>query len=185
MCFSPNTAQKHKRWLSRVLKLPYGDGPGKYLGLPTEFGVSKAELFHSLSDKLSGKLHGWSQKFLTHAGKEILLKSAALPITNFASSHFKIPMSIHNSIRKEATHFLWGGTVDEPKIHWMSWKRLCSSKERGELGLRDQWTHNKALLSKVAWRLYSDPGSTWAQFMKSIYFPHCDFLEAQLGNSPS
>ncbi|XP_042487207.1 uncharacterized protein LOC122067419 [Macadamia integrifolia] len=41
LTFSPNTYERFKRWFSRVLKVPYGDGPSTYLGLPTDFEISK------------------------------------------------------------------------------------------------------------------------------------------------
>ncbi|XP_043699944.1 uncharacterized protein LOC122650608 [Telopea speciosissima] len=75
MTFSPNTRPRIKRWFSRVMKVPYGSGPKKYLGLPIDFGVSKATLFQDLSNKVRQRVEGWKSMLLSHAGKEVLLKS--------------------------------------------------------------------------------------------------------------
>ncbi|XP_042504810.1 uncharacterized protein LOC122081684 [Macadamia integrifolia] len=101
------------------------------------------------------------------------------------ASHFKLPITHHNHLKKAATKFYWGDGSDKNKIHWISWLRLCHSKERGGLGFRDPTLHNKALLVKVAWRFWYEPDTAWAKFMKSIYFPNCEFLNAKLGTNPS
>ncbi|XP_043700141.1 wall-associated receptor kinase 2-like [Telopea speciosissima] len=84
MTFSPNTHPRIKRWFSRIMKVPYGSGPKKYLGLPTDFGVSKATLFQDLSNKVRQKVEGWKSKLLTHAGNEVLLKSVIFSMSNYA-----------------------------------------------------------------------------------------------------
>ncbi|XP_043714777.1 uncharacterized protein LOC122663141 [Telopea speciosissima] len=166
-------------------QVEYGDGPSKYLGLPTHFGVSKKEIFNDIKEKTLNKLQGWKEKLLSHAGKEALIKSAVAPMANYASSHFKLPTSFHDSVRKASASFYWGDSEEKKNIHWMSWQRLCRPKSRGGLGFKDSKLQNRALLAKAAWRLWSSPNSHWAKFFKSIYFPHCDFLEARVGNRPS
>ncbi|XP_043692867.1 uncharacterized mitochondrial protein AtMg00310-like [Telopea speciosissima] len=84
-----------------------------------------------------------------------------------------------------ASNFYWGDIDGWPKMHWISWERLCLSKENGGLGFRDSSLHNSALLSKMAWRLWSDPNSLLFHFLKAIYFPHNDFLDATCGHRPS
>ncbi|CAI0547301.1 unnamed protein product [Linum tenue] len=55
--------------------------------------------------------------------------------------------------------FLWGSTQEHRRIHWRSWKLLCSSKQAGELGFREFGKFNQVLLAKVAWRVLSHPTS--------------------------
>ncbi|XP_043693124.1 uncharacterized protein LOC122643575 [Telopea speciosissima] len=73
--FSPNTTATTKRRISRILKIKYGEGPSKYLGLPTNFGVSKADLFRDIGSRISSRIQGWKQRLLSTAGKEILIKT--------------------------------------------------------------------------------------------------------------
>ncbi|XP_043717635.1 uncharacterized protein LOC122665544 [Telopea speciosissima] len=158
LTFSPNTHDRIKRWFSRILKVKNGDGPAKYLGLPTHFGVAKKDVFNDIKERTLSKLQGWKGKLLSHAGKEVLIKSAVAPM---------------------------GDSEENKRVHWMSWQRLCKPKSRGGLGFKDSKFQNRALLAKVAWRLWSSPNSHWAKFLKSIYFPQCDFLDARVGNLPS
>lgn len=55
----------------------------------------------------------------------------------------------------------------------------------GRMGFRDLHSYNKALLVKQAWRIVKNLNASWVKFLKSIYFPKCEFLESKCkkGNS--
>lgn len=52
----------------------------KYLGLPSLVWRNKKANFSDIKEKLSKKLVGWKGKFISKAGKEVLIKAVAQAI---------------------------------------------------------------------------------------------------------
>lgn len=46
----------------------------KYLGLPMVGGNSKVNTFRDLQEKITKRVMGWKEKFISKAGREILIK---------------------------------------------------------------------------------------------------------------
>jgi hypothetical protein len=56
----------------------------RYLGLPVHVGRSKGGTFAYLKDRIWNRIQGWKEKFLSWAGKEVLIKAVAQAIPTFA-----------------------------------------------------------------------------------------------------
>ncbi|KAM1406093.1 hypothetical protein ACFXTH_000797 [Malus domestica] len=82
--------------IGNTLGIPYKDGFGKYLGLQADFGLSKKAVFAEIRDKIEARLAGWSEQFLSQAGKEVLVKAVAMALPNFSMSCFKLPIGCFN-----------------------------------------------------------------------------------------
>ena len=50
----------------------------QYLGLPIIAGKSKINTFKGVREKITKKVTGWKEKFISQAGREILIKNVAL-----------------------------------------------------------------------------------------------------------
>ena len=68
---------------------------------------------------------------------------------------------------------------------WLSWEKMCTPKEAGDMGFRDLKAFNLALLSKQGWRLQTCNNSLFHRVFQVKYFPNGDFLSATLGTKPS
>ncbi|KAL1204624.1 putative mitochondrial protein [Cardamine amara subsp. amara] len=127
----------------------------------------------------SGKNHD-----ISLCGKETLIKAVALSMPVYAMSCFKLTKTSISNLTSAICDFWWNSVEAKQKIHWVSWDKLCLSKENGGLGFRDLECFNQALLAKQAWRLIQDPDSLFARIVKIIYFLESDFLEALMGARP-
>jgi len=67
--FSGNCPAALKHNLATQLRVPVLQKTGKYLGIPTEWGQSKKEMFAWILARVNSKLAGWKEKLLTKAGK--------------------------------------------------------------------------------------------------------------------
>ena len=47
----------------------------KYLGLPSLVGRNKSNTFQQLKERVTNKLVGWKENFLSMAGREVLIKA--------------------------------------------------------------------------------------------------------------
>lgn len=56
----------------------------KYLGFPTMTGRNKKLLFKRVQERLDAHLCGWQSKFLSKAGKVVLVKAVAQAIPSYA-----------------------------------------------------------------------------------------------------
>ena len=174
-----------KRLLSEFLNIENEGGDGKYLGLPECFSGSKRKLLAYIGEKLGKRLQGWFAKKLSLGGKEVLLKSIAMALPVYAMSCFRLTKHHCQKIMSAMASFWWDECDEKRKIHWVSWPKLCISKENGGLGFRDIEDFNQALLAKQAWRLLNEPNILLARIYKGRYYANTGFMECGKGYRPS
>lgn len=171
--------------LAAELRVPVLSGYGKYLGVPSEWGGSKKELFGWLLGRVHAKLEGWKEMLLSKGGKEILLKSVIQAMPQYAMSIFKLPLSLCRIIERRIANFWWRNYKNRNGVHWKKLDLLMTGKTSGGLGFRDLAAFNNAMLGKQAWRLLHQPQSLWGRVQKGLYFPSKDFEFAESGSRPS
>uniref|UniRef100_A0A2N9GLQ5 Reverse transcriptase zinc-binding domain-containing protein n=1 Tax=Fagus sylvatica TaxID=28930 RepID=A0A2N9GLQ5_FAGSY len=157
----------------------------KYLGLPAMIGRSKKSIFNGLKERIVQRLQGWKEKFLSKAGREVLIKAVAQSIPTYAMNCFRLPKTWFDEISGLIASYWWGQKKDERKMHWLKWDKLCAPKSDGGLGFQNLHLFNTALLAKQSWRLLTNPHSLFFRIFKARYFPQCSFLKVQMGSNPS
>ena len=97
----------------------------------------KVEIFRYIRDKVWKCLQGWNQKLLSRVGKEILLKTVAQAMPNFAMNVYLLPLELCRDIEKMMNLF-WCSTRGNGSggINCMRWDRLCRPKAYGGLGFK-------------------------------------------------
>lgn len=118
-------------------------------------------------------------------GKEVLLKSIAMALPVYVMSCFRLTK--HHCQKTMSAMASFGGmnVVTKKKIYWISWDKLCVSKNDGGLGFRDIEDFNQALLAKQAWWLLNEPESLLAKVFKGRYYATSSFLICRKGYHPS
>ena len=89
----------------------------KYLGLPKAVGKSMANTFKDLLVKISKRVIGWKEKFISKTSQEILIKTVAQVILAYSMSLFKLPKTMCDTINSSLAKDWWGQIKDEKKIH--------------------------------------------------------------------
>lgn len=161
-------------------------GFGKYQGLLEPIAKSRQETFEYISQWIKNKLESWYSKFLSPAGKEILLKLAVITaLPTYTMSCFLLPNTLIKEITKAMRKFWWSANLERRSIPWIALDKITASKKEGGLGFRDMLAFSKALLAKQAWRLMNYPTSLLSRVYKAKYFRKTNFLEAKAFSSSS
>lgn len=131
--FSSKTPDEAKRRIREQFRIHNEGGVGKYLRLPKHFGRRKRDIFAALVDRLRQKAHSWTSRFLSGAGKLVLLKSvlAAMPV--YSMSCFKLPHSLVKQLQSVLTRFWWDLSPEVRMMCWVSWEKLAVPKNVGDL----------------------------------------------------
>ncbi|XP_073308286.1 uncharacterized protein [Primulina huaijiensis] len=184
--FSSNLAREEQQTLSDIFGITKDIRSGKYLGLSSLIGKNKKEIFSYIKDRLWKRIHSWRGKYLSKAGREVLIKAVAQALPSYCMNVFLLPNSTTDELQRIMNSFWWGSQPDGNRgIKWLSWERLCTRKIHGGMSFRNLESFNLAMLGKQAWNLISKPMSLMAKVLKAKYFPNSSFLEASLGHNPS
>jgi len=157
----------------------------KYLGMSTDVGLSTNGAFKYLKDRVWKKVQGWMEQTLSAGGKEVLIKAVAQAVPIFSMSCFRLPRGLCQHIDGLLRGFWWGSKEGKRRTCWVAWEDMTKPKYMGGLGFRDIKLFNLVLLARQAWRILQEPQALSSRVLKAVYFPETDFLEAELGPSPS
>lgn len=183
--FSAKTPGDAKRRIREQLQILNEGGIGKYLGLQEHFGRKKRDIFASLVDPIRQRSHSWTSRFLSGAGKLVLLKSVLAAMPTYFMSCFKLPLSLCKQIQSVLTRFWWDTSPEVRKMCWVSWPKLAKPKSAGGLGFREIVQFNDAMLAKLSWRILKNPNSILSRTLTGKYCVSANFLEAPSPSSAS
>lgn len=68
VCFSLNTPEAVRRWISSFFKVTEAEDFGKYLGLPSFLGRNKRAVFSYIADRIRQRVTSWNKKLLSKGG---------------------------------------------------------------------------------------------------------------------
>uniref|UniRef100_A0A803P703 Uncharacterized protein n=1 Tax=Cannabis sativa TaxID=3483 RepID=A0A803P703_CANSA len=163
--FSPNNEANHRNQICIVLVMTEATNGSLYLGLPNIIGRKKTVILGFLKNKIINCLNSWNGKFLSRAGKEVLLKFVIQSLPTYAMSVFLIPLETCQEIEKIMANFWWKTSSAKGQgIFWMSWdawllinlfELYLECTKLGEAGLSKnywQWDYNQHFEAPLASR---------------------------------
>ena len=123
--------------------------PMKYLGVPITAGrLSKLEC-STLVEKITARVHIWSTRNLSFAGRATLINSVIFGMFNYWASIFLLPQNVLDKITSICRNYLWGGSDVHTRIPHISWKNTCLARKHGGAGIKDYAAWNKAIIAKL------------------------------------
>ena len=86
------------------------------LGLPTIVGRSNKAIFSCLKDRIWKKVQGWKEKFISRAGKEVLIKSIIQAIPIYMMRIFRLLDGLIDNMQAMFAKFWWSLMMNEGKF---------------------------------------------------------------------
>ena len=126
---------------------------GSYLGIPEDISGSKVRLFAFLKERLQNRVNGWTGRWLTKGGKEVLIKSILLALPTYVMSTLLLPLETCENLASAIAQFWWSSNPLKRGIHWAKWEKICKPRDERGIGFRMIHEFNLALLGKQLWRL--------------------------------
>lgn len=183
--FSTNVDRIMREQVKNILQINREGVDGNYLGLPAIIGRNKRDILGFIKDRIIHRMQNWTNRFLTKAGREILLKNVIQAIPLHAMSLFLLPKELISELERAMNSFWWKGDCrSRHGINWKEWKHLTHPKSwGGGLNFRNLRTFNLAMVSKQTWRILQNPSSLVARVFKAKYYPNCSILSAKKGGT--
>eukprot|EP00253_Pinus_taeda_P019711 PITA_19711 len=118
------------------------------------------------------RLNIWSHRYLSRAGRLVLVKAVleATPVYWMALAW--IPRSILARLQQIYNRYLWNGNQDKHIFAWVGWKKIAIPKKWGGWGLKDLPSFAQALAAKMGWTLLTGK-NLWTSISYHKYiWPH-------------
>ena len=79
---------------------------GSYLELPKNLGSSKIQVLNFVPEHLNIRINGWTFKFFTKGGKEVVIKSVVTILPNHVMSCYHLP-KVTKKLTSAVAQFWW------------------------------------------------------------------------------
>ncbi|EXC11734.1 hypothetical protein L484_020789 [Morus notabilis] len=129
----------------------------KYFGLPLGGNPLSMEFWMPMIEKVSKRLDGWKNSFLSKGGRLTLIQSVLASIPIYYMSLFKIPNSVVEVLERVMRTFLWDNQDGSKSKSLVAWD-IVMSKQKGGFGIRN-------LKMK---KIYGYRMSLWAEHLGTI-----------------
>jgi hypothetical protein len=162
-----------------------GHFPMKYLGVPISASRLDVVDWAKMEEKPAKKLGTWQGSSLSIAGRTTLINSSLINSTIYHMSMYLLPKTVIKRMDKNRRKFFWQGGSLRKKYHLVQWNKICRSKKKGGLGIKNLRKLNVSLLCKWWWALENE-GGLWQDIVNTKYvkkYP-TSLIPARISDSP-
>ena len=182
-----------------------GNFPMKYLGMPVSYAGLKCGDWSFVEDKFTMHGENWISEVLPMGGRLIKVNYAMSHVPTFYMSMFLLNKTTLEKWDKPRRKFFWHKNKkkstlerwDKPRrkffwhrkgkkkgYHMVKWDRVCRSKKKGGLGVKDLRKQNISLLVKWWWKLDKNKG-LWQDIVKAKYLKKTSVAMVEVKNNDS
>ncbi|KAJ0754284.1 putative RNA-directed DNA polymerase [Helianthus annuus] len=143
--------------------------PCKFLGLNVGANMNRYANWRPVFEVFEKRLSLWKASLLSIGGRVTLIRSVLESLPNYYMSLYRAPVKVLQDLESLIRKFLWGGTPEVKKVHWVAWDRVASPVKMGGLGLQNLRDINIALLSKWGWRYKNEQDGLWVKVVDAFH----------------
>ncbi|KAL9662560.1 hypothetical protein QQ045_027393 [Rhodiola kirilowii] len=148
-----------KVWVEQALGIAMAKLPVRYLGIPLTSKAISAQDCRSLIDRITGRIHLWSNRYLSRAGRRLLIQSVLHSVVFFWARMCILPKKVLHTVSSICVRFLWKRNAIGKGGFLVSWKEL--------------------------WELSKDADSIWRAWTRAYWSKGKDWWEADNASKTS
>lgn len=123
-----------------------GEYPFRYLGVPLTTKKLSINHYLPLIEFYFARIHHWSAKLLSYAGRLQLVKSICHAMAQFWMQCFPIPKMVIKKIDSICRSFIWISKKDICRKFPTAWNTMCKPIAQGGLQLLNMTVWNEVML---------------------------------------
>ncbi|KAJ0702066.1 putative RNA-directed DNA polymerase [Helianthus annuus] len=143
--------------------------PFKYLGLKVGANMNRVSNWRPVFEIFESRLALWKSSLLSFGGRITLVRSVLVSLPSYYFSLYKAPVKVIRDLESLIRKFIWGGSSENKKTHWVAWDIVSLPKKSGGLGICKLGIINRAFLSKWGWRFKREKDSLWVKVVEAIH----------------
>ncbi|KAL9673455.1 hypothetical protein QQ045_029713 [Rhodiola kirilowii] len=152
-------------WVEGIIGTKASSLPIRYLGLPlTSRSLSRKDC-DILIEKISSRLKCWSNRFLSRAGRRVLVASVLQAMVFYWARVCILPKTVIHAVNAACARFLWCGSSDQKGSHLVKWEVVCRDKVEGGLGLKNIEAMNYAMVIGQMWGKKESRFGLWTEWL--------------------
>lgn len=148
----------------------------KYLGFWLKPTCQRIADWTWLIAKLEKRLTCWSYRYISRAGRPILIKSVLEATPVFWMALAWIPRHTLARLQQICNRYLWADSQDKKMFAWIGWQKIAIPKKWGGWGLKQLPLFAQALAAKMSWALITSQ-NLWTRLSYHKYIWPLDIMD--------